>query len=67
MFKTDQKNNKDMIEQNSSPIKSMKVSNHNLEKLAIASNKIFTGTEDNFFIMIGEQKNVLRLNYLFPR
>jgi len=45
----------------------MKVSGQNLEKLGIINNKIFTGTEDNFFIMIGEQRNVLRLNYLFPR
>jgi hypothetical protein len=27
----------------------------------------YTATDDNFFIMIGDQRLVLRLNYLFPR
>ena len=36
-------------------------------KKYILNNKIFTSTDDNFFIMIGEQKNALRLNHLFQR
>ena len=45
----------------------LNVTPQNLEKLGIFTPAIFTGTDDNIFIMIGEQRNVLRLNYLFPR